>query len=424
MNKQKKYIIITLLLVLCCTLLMSSFVFATDSDIDINSDVAQSIIYQMVQSINNKDWGTYSELQLDEYKDSLKDFLLNTDNQQSSIGILSVQSASIKEIKALPKAALTGIVDLESYTLKYGDVYSFLVGTTYKVKKESKYFLNGVNYNIILVGKENDKWKIVFNGDAPLEVLRPKGYGFNSDDETSSLKVIQEKYKGNIINKKGALLSTNKKVSETSTNAKILEVSAVQSSSVSSFTLQEPAIIAVYHMYGNSSLTGKADPYYHTTTYPSFDVEYVSDCLPVEVYDSWDIKALCACALAVKEYGWYNILHPKTPASTYGADVVDTVSDQRYEYNSHTLAPNCNNAAILETSICIRSSSDNIFNAQYRAGTSGSPGTQYGGVLSQYGTQYLATTGGYSNAISILRYYYSYSDKSSGDIKIFNVNYP
>lgn len=428
MNKQKTKIKFTALLFLCSLILMSSSAFA-DTNLDISNDLdtAQNTIYKMVESINIKDWNTYAELQPNEYKADLKEFLIDSENQQTSKGLLCVQSAKIKEIKLLPKAALSEIINLEDYTLKYGDIYSFLVGTTYKVKKESKYFLNGVNYNLILVGKEDGKWKIVFNEDAPLEVLCPKGYGFNNDDEKSSLKVIQEKYKGNIINKSGVLLGANKKISAKNflaANTNQLSTPTVDIASVSSFTLTEPSIIAVYHAYGNSSLTGNADPYYHQITYPSFDVEYVSDCLPVEVYDNWDSTALCACALAVKEYGWYHILHPKAPALTYGADVVDTTSDQRYEYNSHMLAPNCNSAAVTETDVCIRSCSDSIFDAQYRAGTQGNTGTQYGGVLSQWGAQYLATTGGYTNAISILRYYYSYSNKSSGDIKIFNVNYP
>lgn len=64
------------------------------------------------------------------------------------------------------------------------------------------------------------------------------------------------------------------------------------------------------------------------------------------------------------------------------------------------------------------SSSGELFYPSYRAGTSGSAGTQSGGTMSQYGSQYLAKQG--YTYDEILSYYYSYSNVSSGAITTFS----
>ncbi|WP_433751905.1 hypothetical protein [Paenibacillus amylolyticus] len=61
-----------------------------------------------------------------------------------------------------------------------------------------------------------------------------------------------------------------------------------------------------------------------------------------------------------------------------------------------------------------------VFDAQYRAGSEGNIGTAWGGVLSQWGTQYIAQNYREYNYYTILSYYYSFSDKSSGYIQTGN----
>jgi hypothetical protein len=156
---------------LACSLIFSfgSVSASTPLDQDLfNSQSAQNTIYQYVNSIDNKDWNTYVSLQLDQYQDDLESYLSN-DSNTSSEGILTVNSAEIKEIKTLPIKALNDIVDISDYTNTYGDIYGFLVGTNYTVDNESKYYMNGVNYSVIIVGQIDGKSKILFEMDAPLE---------------------------------------------------------------------------------------------------------------------------------------------------------------------------------------------------------------------------------------------------------------
>lgn len=68
----------------------------------------------------------------------------------------------------------------------------------------------------------------------------------------------------------------------------------------------------------------------------------------------------------------------------------------------------------------MRNSDGKVFDAQYRAGTKGEIGESFGGVLSQWGTQFIALNYPQYNYYTILSYYYSYSDKSSDLIETGN----
>lgn len=338
-------------------------------------------------------------LQPNQLQNDLKDYFASADT--SSDGLLSVESVKIKEIKSLPDAALKGIVDASTYKADYGNIYSYLVGATYKVNHESKYYLNGTNYSLIIVGQEDGKSKILLDMDAPLEILEPDGYGFNDSDEKAALKVIDERYQGNYDDLNGVQLGTN------------IRSNTVDATIPSGYP-DEPSTIRIYHLRSSS------DANYHEITTSSFDVSYVEDVLGNEWLNSWNTNALQAGALAVKEYGWNSILHPKTPAKTYGADVVDSTADQVYILNSHTSYSNCTAATVAQQNWAIANSSKAIFNAQYVAGTSGQVGTAHSGVVTQYGTQVLATEGYLPD--EILDYYYGESNVSSNGIESFLCN--
>jgi hypothetical protein len=409
---MKKLIKMVLPMLLGCSLCLSSgFVNANaqSTQSTFNSESAQSTVQQYFNSINNKDWNTYVSLQLNQYQNDLKDYFSN-DNNASGDGLLGVESVKIKEIKSLPDAALKNIVNISDYENSYGNIYSFLVGATYKVKHESKYYLNGTTFSLIIVGQEDGISKILLDMDAPLEILEPNGYGFNDSDEKAALKVIDARYKGIYDNLNGVQLGTNIKNG--------IQYQAIMSDAVSDTTPpgypSEPSTISIYHLRSSS------DPYYHTITTSSFDVNYVEDVLGNEWLNSWNTNALQAGAEAIKEYGWYSILHPKAPAKTYGADVVDSTADQVYILNSHTSYSNCTAAVIDQQNWSIANSSEAIFNAQYLAGTSGQIGTANSGVVSQNGTEVLATEGNLPD--QILNYYYGESSVSSNGITSFECN--
>lgn len=128
---------------------------------------------------------------------------------------------------------------------------------------------------------------------------------------------------------------------------------------------------------------------------------------------SWSSESLKTGAMATKMYGWYHTYHPKW--SSLNADVKDTTADQVYIPNTEVTSTTTAINAVGSTGL--QNSSGNIFETQYLAGTSGSAGSASTGKISQWGSKYLSDNGyGY---LYICRYYYNYSDKSTGIVNTF-----
>lgn len=159
---------------------------------------------------NEKDWETYIDLQADINKGYDNQFINNPENEKNEIGLFNIKSAKVEEIQSLPDSVVSGLTKLSKYQQEYSEVQSYLVGIDYKVKNESKYYFNGVNYRLVVLVKENANWKIIEMSDAPIEILIPMGYGFNSNNEKKALNIVKERIKGNIINSEGKTINTNK----------------------------------------------------------------------------------------------------------------------------------------------------------------------------------------------------------------------
>nr|WP_246246565.1 SpoIID/LytB domain-containing protein [Paenibacillus lemnae] len=143
---------------------------------------------------------------------------------------------------------------------------------------------------------------------------------------------------------------------------------------------------------------------------------YAKDVLPNEWYASWKPEALKAGAVAIKSYAWYNVTYPRYPATSYGAHLTDKWENYQH-YVPGSSHANTNAAVDSVSGIFMKNSNGVVFDTQYRAGTSGQAGTEGSGVLSQHGTQYLATNYSSWNYKAILGYYYNFSNKSNGYIQ-------
>ena len=208
----------------------------------------------------------------------------------------------------------------------------------------------------------------------------------NSSNLSKAIENTQLRYYGIYTNEDGDLIEYNSANSQVSTKA--------------ATEFNPPNTIRVY-----IKDTGRVNNIDFT--------EYIQDVLPNEWIASWpEDQCLRAGAMAVKTYSWYCVLHPDFP--DLGADVTDDPNDNQH-YVDGSNQPRTN-AAIRDTGgIGIQNSNNKIFRAEYRTGTSGDPGNEHGGKMSQYGSRYLAQQG--YDFIDICDYYYSYSERSSGPIK-------
>ncbi|MFD2332632.1 hypothetical protein ACFSR7_25525 [Cohnella sp. GCM10020058] len=74
------------------------------------------------------------------------------------------------------------------------------------MKKEDKYFYNGVNYRLMILGQEQGVWKIIENSIAPIVAISNANLGFGSPAEQDAIKIARSRSEGIIINKKGEVL--------------------------------------------------------------------------------------------------------------------------------------------------------------------------------------------------------------------------
>lgn len=401
-----------------------------------------AVIQKYMEAINTKDWETFVDLYSPEIQESYSNFP-SKDQLENRTGILSVDSIDVYEAKELPA---THIMEVEPHfkeinTVSYDNVHYYYIGFDYKVSQESEFFYNGVKYELVATGNLGGTEYIIGHENVyDLTSLDKYGYTFKSDAVTKAQNVVDQREKGIIVNFNNEVLSSSENADDTMKNNEEVdktslpdESSAIENEITEStgdpLELQQERASLERASKGNST---KAIQPFSSTSTPStiklyitksgtlknigFD-SYAKQVLPNEWYASWNKKALQAGAITIKTYAWYNATYPRKPASDYGAHLTDNPDNyQHFVENSNKTSTD--NAVNDVTGVFMRNSAGKVFDAQYRAGKEGEIGTAFGGVLSQWGTQYIATNYPEYDYYTILSYYYSFSDKSDDYIQV------
>ncbi|HEX7066824.1 MAG TPA: SpoIID/LytB domain-containing protein, partial [Candidatus Limnocylindria bacterium] len=116
---------------------------------------------------------------------------------------------------------------------------------------------------------------------------------------------------------------------------------------------------------------------------------YVKNVLSREWISSWTTESLRAGALAVKHYGWYQVVHWRGYVTPGGEcfDVFDTTRDQHYDPSRPTYATMA--AAVDATWGTLALKNGRLFATYYNAGSSGEAcgANANGWQMFQWGTQ-------------------------------------
>lgn len=378
-NVKKRIPLMSAILILATSFLPQTVAATTAENISLNNS---NVVYDVVKAIDSQEWSDYISLQCNANKADYESFLSNKNNEKNHKGLFNIISAEIIEIKEIALDDVSSFTRIYEYQEQYQQLSAYYVGINYDVHEETKYYFDGVNYNLIITAIEDDAWKIVEMSDAPIESLVPMGLGFNSISESKALNIVNERISGTVVDSHG------KKIEKLSTKDDTDDEH------------ERPDYVRVY--FTEIGEVEDIDLY-----------TYVKNVLPNEWYASWPSESLKAGALAVKMYGWYHTYHPKW--ATLGADVKDTTADQVYKPNSEhedtTAAINALDGIGLENS------DGNIFETQYNAGYENTVGDPCTGKISQWGSKYFADEG--YDYLYICRYYYDESDKSTGTVNTF-----
>ena len=95
-------------------------------------------------------------------------------------------------IKSIPISLAGSITKIDKYFDLYSKIKAYYVAINYQLKKENRYFYNGVNYRLYLLGLENGHWVIIEVSHLPIHQMIEAGYGFGTLEEKKALK-IQER---------------------------------------------------------------------------------------------------------------------------------------------------------------------------------------------------------------------------------------
>ncbi|KAA8746966.1 SpoIID/LytB domain-containing protein [Paenibacillus sp. UASWS1643] len=444
MLKMFKSVFVSCCMVSILTIPLASNAFATDSvkTISASDSILPTVVSDYVDAINNKDWDTFVHSYSPDRQQFYQGFP-SKEQEKNKTGILSVESINVFEAKKLPSS---NILEVEPYfadiSSAYTDIGYYYVGFNYTVNKESEFFYNGVKYELIATGNLNGQEYIIGHENVyNIDELVALGYAFNSAAEQQANNVVKEREQGHIVN------FENKSIEQTTIKEDAQHAHLNQTVEENTIDLnqdfpktttikkpREQLNLEKAKNGGNAqSNSGDIQPLSATSTPSSFKLyitgsgtitnigfdTYAKNVLPNEWYGSWKSESLKAGAVTIKTYAWYNATYPRKPATDYGAHLTDRWQNyQHYVPNSGQTTTN--NAVNAVSGIFMVNSDGKVFDAQYRAGSEGDIGTAWGGVLSQWGTQYIAQNYPEYNYYTILSYYYSFSDKSSGYIQTGN----
>lgn len=321
--------------------------------------------------------------------------------QATKAGINTIESAKIVDSRPLPAELVSSISNFSYYESRYGEenVKPYYVAVDYKVKQESDFYQNGVNYFLAIVVKEDDEWKMAEFSVAPVDLISKNNEGFNTEDEKKVIELQKRRvFGGAVTNQQGNLLFYNTPSEYILHGGTHLHMAQRLRT--------PPKVIKVF-------ITNKHNGKVGTVKEIDFN-DYIKNVLPNE----WDLsskdEALKAGALAVKMYGWYYTKYPGLPL--VGAHVRDNTTFQMWVKETEEEKTKITNPHIESVkNIGFYSENlDNLFAPQYRRSSKDWKGS---GCMPQLGTMRLAKNG--KNFKEILSWYYDNSKELKGGKMIY-----
>lgn len=370
------------------------------------------IITSMVESIREKDWAAFSGLMCASEQEYYDVYFANSDYTN---GIKQIKDIALHDIYEVDPSKVQDELLTEEYPIlaESNIIQTYIVALDCEVDKENQYFFDGVNYFLIVLAEEENEMKIVqFNRPTAKilsEVVEPTLSSVNSDyeNEVAGINVIRQAEGGLIVNANNDVLTDSFKIV---TVTPVLE----EGDEYGIGLLADYPLLGAYIKYSYpTTISVKLDKTGNNKIVTVDFNTYIKNTLPNEWYASWSSESLKAGAYCVKMVGWYRVIKPISSAGGYDL----TQKTQNYTPDTSKTASDAAVDAIAGSGMA--NSSDLLFFPEYARGTEGSAGTESGGQLKQWGSQYLATELNYT-ASQILNYYYKGSDYSSGSLKFFS----
>lgn len=360
-----------------------------------------STIYTFVSNIG-RNWDVVKDQFCNNLQNEYDVFLKDQDNIQKHRGLLDIKSATVTEIVDVN---YLDIADSFSYDYDLSNTRFCVVGIDFDVYEENSFYCNGLLYNAISLVKEDNVWKIVefVQIENPKKLIEKK---YNLDDNFSqTINIREARNCGDLLNgnnEKYGDLFTEYSVKNNGTF--FATNSTVVKNKRTIPTDNTMVSLGKYNDVG--SFVGQVSVPFH---------QYCVAVTAGEVRGSeFDGGARKACIVAIKTFTWHYLIIPKLPSMS----IHITTKMQAYRPDKVNENPKVTSDYNVIKDLWMESSEGYIFEASYKAGTYGLVGRN-NGDLKQNGVRYLVEECGYRWQ-NTLDYFYSYSDKSAGQITLFD----
>lgn len=409
MSMMKKMIacILTAVMILAGT---ESIAWASELEpylFDVNK--AEKVVVELFGAADRQDWNRFTELMCSSEQEYYEYYFSNTELQN---GIKQVERGILLNTYFVENDLAENEWLVKEYPILSSskETYSFVAEVDCEVNKENKYFINGINYFLVVLAVENDALKVVQFNRPSMElistIVEPElsEQSMDYDEQIAGIEVLEYAERGLVVNAEKEILVDGFEVirSTDKDEAALFSFDIINHYSTYSY----PTTIDV--LMNDTSNGGDG-----TIKTVNFTM-YMKNTLPNEWMGNWHTESLKAGAYCVKMVGIYRTIKPVN--SSGGYDV--TQYTQKYIPNTQYNATNTAIDSIKNRGMAV--SSGRLFFPEYAAGTKGSAGTRGCGQVKQWGSQLLATQG-YSYDY-ILNYYYKGSSITSEDLNFFGYN--
>lgn len=394
MCMKKSKVIISLVMSVILTLGCLS-VSAANISVDNEEVMFSGLINNIINSFNNKDYKSLINCADGTMANDWYDLFLGPESasyEKNNVGFWSIDNIELKRYKLVSNDKVpSGSVHYDDYSMYY-DVKTIYIGLDIEAESDSADIFSGSNYFIWVLGKKNQdgQYKILQWSQPIIREIENAGIDFGDGDENLQKAVQDARINGKIIDGQKKIIEDRSKASIYSEN------------SVTPLTVNDPDDCPIPSTIRVKLSSG-------TISYVNF-YDYVKNVLPNEWIASADpMESLKAGAMCVKMYGWYRCYNYKYYGNGY--DVKDTTADQVYKAGTeHSRSTEAINAV---GGIGLKNTAGLIFETQYTATAT----TANGGKVGQNKANTLANQG--YTWHQICNYFYSYSDKSTGDTATF-----
>ncbi len=152
--------------------------YAVSAVDEVDNDENIIFINDFIESTG--EWNAWSSYYADSVKGKYVDFVNNANNLNDHVGILTVSSAEVIDIKKVDNSFVPVLPELVSY-IESGNYETYLVAMNMDVKENTEYFNDGINYKLVILVNDNGNWKVGAQISAPEEIYgkekRGIGYG-------------------------------------------------------------------------------------------------------------------------------------------------------------------------------------------------------------------------------------------------------